>query len=1167
MRELLSQAAQRRAQAAAERAAAQAAAELEAQRVAEQAAAELEAERAAADLIEQQAAKAVADRARILAEWQGRRTGLRSLATAAAATADALLAYEAATLTAERATAEALLREASALEVLAGRCTAAETAHEAATTAVRALDETRRAARVAVAQDSSFAAEVEARTAAESAAISAQSAAVAAFDALSAAQLERAGAVAKMRELAAPEIVSVAELQRRISALPCALAAVDAAFAKAVDASLRAMSDPGCAAELKTEAQRLGELSAQANLARDAVAVAAAAAAGAAASDTSAEDALAAAAQSERRRAVLLSLQQQIKAADAAKEAKERKADIKMEYKSVRGDLLLLEVEKNKHDDDAWSDELEQKYEAKKAALNLKLESFAEQTRNLEPQLTNTILAECFPELLLAGNQVSNTLTDALFTKPFLAVPGTRHIYSSTWVADPAAAQVCLKVFPGAGKSREFQQESRRMKSLVHPLIIALRGEYVRPNGDGVLVLPFYPAGDLRSWFDELAAKKGSLTTSDWAEARHVLRQLLHALSFLHARRIAHRDVKPENLLWSDREERSIVVTDFGIARDFNRQLETTRMLGAGTVGYAAPEANTSDWKAVPWAADMWAFGVMTLHIATGEMWRWDPIRKALVQAAGSLFTESPSAGAAARDLIVLALSCLSVEPSARPSADEALQTNFFAAAVSPSDAVGAHAVTGSSELAPALAAKLGSLCSSLRELRNTRPKNDAGWQLELPKDGEPLCAALLAAVGNAAPVDLLRLWAVRLDGEEAPLSSAMHSFWTALPQVRLLEQCDQGASLDRAYLPRAGADRKQLQALGRVLAKCLLDGIAVDLELAPTLFATLLDTADAALLRPGTALAHLAAFDTDTASTHRNTLSTRHGAGSNYLTVGMYLDIDNDTPLTDTNKAALVCQKVRLILLESRMAELHSVKRGFEEVINAAGITSVLSVLTEWELGAQLSGATGFIDRADIRKRVAWSPDWPADDPQRSWLDQLLGSLSGPALRLLMVRAAERVRLPSSGASFTVMRSREKDSVPRLHGGGVLQLPATCPSFEAMSARLLNALGLDESAALRQSMDAQELLRAQRENIRILQQAGAVRPGAVYSCKCGAPYIVGNCGGAVVVGTCPVCRGPIGGAGHFTVAGNQLRTDIDGAEEAAWGHQGYRNVEDLQLS
>jgi hypothetical protein len=118
------------------------------------------------------------------------------------------------------------------------------------------------------------------------------------------------------------------------------------------------------------------------------------------------------------------------------------------------------------------------------------------------------------------------------------------------------------------------------------------------------------------------------------------------------------------------------------------------------------------------------------------------------------------------------------------------------------------------------------------------------------------------------------------------------------------------------------GAAVGQLTALGRLMASaCVLEGSALEIELAPTLFAALLGGAHAALFAPGSALAHLAAFDAEAARKHRSILSARLGSGGS--AGGAYLGSDDATPLSDGNKAQLVCASVWRQLLESRAAEL----------------------------------------------------------------------------------------------------------------------------------------------------------------------------------------------------------------------------------------------------
>ncbi|KAF9331991.1 hypothetical protein BG006_005140 [Podila minutissima] len=67
------------------------------------------------------------------------------------------------------------------------------------------------------------------------------------------------------------------------------------------------------------------------------------------------------------------------------------------------------------------------------------------------------------------------------------------------------------------------------------------------------------------------------------SEARHVFKQVLGGVKYLHDRGIVHRDLKPENILVSDKASLTIKISDFGLAKMIsNNALNTT----CGTASY-----------------------------------------------------------------------------------------------------------------------------------------------------------------------------------------------------------------------------------------------------------------------------------------------------------------------------------------------------------------------------------------------------------------------------------------------------------------------------------------------------------------------------------------------------------------------------------------------------
>ena len=84
----------------------------------------------------------------------------------------------------------------------------------------------------------------------------------------------------------------------------------------------------------------------------------------------------------------------------------------------------------------------------------------------------------------------------------------------------------------------------------------------------------------------------------------------------LHARGIVHRDLKPDNLML--REDGTLVLADFGIAKDLSRTMSSTRHgEGLGTPYYLSPEQATGG--KVDQRSDLYGLGVIFYEMLTGK--------------------------------------------------------------------------------------------------------------------------------------------------------------------------------------------------------------------------------------------------------------------------------------------------------------------------------------------------------------------------------------------------------------------------------------------------------------------------------------------------------------------------------------------------------------------
>jgi serine/threonine-protein kinase len=170
---------------------------------------------------------------------------------------------------------------------------------------------------------------------------------------------------------------------------------------------------------------------------------------------------------------------------------------------------------------------------------------------------------------------------------------------------------VAIKTFDpalaGDGTFRaRVAREARLAREIRDPHLVELV-ELGEADGTPFLVLEYLPGGSLAERLAE-----GPLTGD---EMTRLVASVAAGLDALHRAEVVHRDVKPSNILF--RDDGSVALTDFGLARGTALTVLTRRGQVLGTLDYLAPELLRGG-EATP-ASDVYALGCVAFECLAGR--------------------------------------------------------------------------------------------------------------------------------------------------------------------------------------------------------------------------------------------------------------------------------------------------------------------------------------------------------------------------------------------------------------------------------------------------------------------------------------------------------------------------------------------------------------------
>ncbi len=151
-----------------------------------------------------------------------------------------------------------------------------------------------------------------------------------------------------------------------------------------------------------------------------------------------------------------------------------------------------------------------------------------------------------------------------------------------------------------------FHKEGKTIAQFKHPNIVTIYdiGAF---ESHYYMAMEYIGGGTLKERIRQGSVLEGWLS---------ILRQISSALGYAHARGFIHRDIKPANILFQ--EDGSVVLSDFGIAKDMSSDEQLTRMgFTVGTPEYMSPEQALG--RSVDRRSDLYSLGVVFYEMLTAR--------------------------------------------------------------------------------------------------------------------------------------------------------------------------------------------------------------------------------------------------------------------------------------------------------------------------------------------------------------------------------------------------------------------------------------------------------------------------------------------------------------------------------------------------------------------